>query len=110
MNEVGIHSLSKLGESISVRSLLDLRTSLAIKDEAYVQEAAQNLYFATVLDNLDIQVKKVVQHKTLPILLGWKIPEDIDHLDMQRKSLEEVMSNYSAEFFSLDNSSNSEEK
>ena len=110
LNEVGLHTLSKLGESISVRSLLDLRTSLAVQDEADIKEAAKDLYFATVLDNLDRHVKKVLQHKTLPILLGRKFPDNIDQLDKQRKSLEEVMSSFTPEFFSLDSSSNSEEK
>ena len=110
LNEVGLQALAKQGESVQVRTLLNTRTDLAIKDEENVRKVAKKSSIAVVLDNLDREVKKVLVHKTLPVLLCRNIPDQLDSLDGSRKSLEEAASSFTPDFFCLDTSSNKEEK
>ena len=69
LTNIGLGALSQLGEVEAPRQLLDTRTSLAVADEIEMKEVAKTNDIIIVLDNLDKQVKKVVQHQTLPVLL-----------------------------------------
>ena len=110
LNEVGLEALYKIGESIYPRHLLDIKSRLAVKDEENIKEVAKYCSIAIVLDNLDRQVKKVLQHKTLPMLLCRDMPQVISDLGTQKKTLEESLLNFEPNFFYLDASSNSNEK
>ena len=110
LNELGLQALAKQGESVQVRSLLDTRTDLAIKDEEKVKKVAKHSSIVIVLDNLDREVKKVLVHKTLPVLLCRSIPGEMADLDSLRKSLKEATSSFRPEFFSLDDPCNKKEK
>ena len=109
LNEVGLQALAKQGESVQVRTLLNTRTDLAIKDEEKMKGVAKTSSIVMVLDNLDREVKKVLIHKTLPVLLCRSIPDKIGHLDTTRKSLEEANSSFNPDFFSLDAPCNEKE-
>ena len=110
LNDVGLTALNKMGESMSARKVRNIKTSLAIIDEQNVKKMAKHQYISIVIDNLDKSVKKVVQHKTLPILLCRSIPDIVHNLDTKRKGLEDVILNYSVPFFLLDSPRHSEEK
>ena len=110
LNEVGLQALAKQGESVQVRTLLNTRTELAIKDEENVRKIAKKSSIAVVLDNLDREVKKVLVHKTSPVLLCRDIPVDLDNLETSRKSLEEAASSFTPDFFCLDATCNRKEK
>ena len=110
LNELGLQALAKQGESVQVRSLLDTRTDLAIKDEEKVKKVAKHSSIVIVLDNLDREVKKVLVHKTLPVLLCRSIPGEMADLDSLGKSLKEATSSFRPEFFSLDDPCNKKEK
>ena len=103
LNETGLQILSKLGDSIGPRSLLNLRTELAIKDEHMVKYIAKTCGIAIAFDNLDRKVNRVLQHQSLPVLLCRDIPEYVDQLDNVTLSLEQVMSKFTTDYFLLDN-------
>ena len=67
-------------------------------------QIAKSHHLAFVIDNLDKLVKKVVNHKTLPIILCRPIVDSVEKLQNHRKTIEESHSNFEAEFC------NSEEK
>ena len=73
-------------------------------------QIAKSHHLAFVIDNLDKLVKKVVNHKTLPIILCQPIVDSVENLPNHRKTLEDSHSNFDPEFFSLDSPCNSEEK
>ena len=110
LTDVGINCLAKLGESITSRNLLNVRTDLAIKDEDNVKELSMSLHNVTVLDNLDRTVRKVLQHQTLPVLLYRKIPREFYSKETEKKTLEDALKNFSTSFFSIDSDSNIDEK
>ena len=96
-----LDALSKLGDTICSRQLLDVKTDLAIKDEDHMGQIAKSHHLAFVIDNLDKLVKKVVNHKTLPIILCRPIVDSVERLQNHRKTIEESHSNFEAEFFFL---------
>ena len=110
LNETGITILSKLGESTGPVNLLKTRTELAVHDEVMVKNLAKDCYMAIVMDNLDREVKKVVQHHTLPVLLFRDVPDMYHELSDNKKSLDDVMSSFHQDFFCLDSACNLEEK
>ena len=55
LTNTGITAMNKLGETLSCRSLLDVRTDLAIKDEEFMMSLARDHHLAYVIDNLDIE-------------------------------------------------------
>ena len=110
LNETGLQAMSKLGECSSVRTLLDTRTDLAIKDETRVKAMAKKYHIAIVLDNVDRLLKHVVQHQTLPMLLCRDVPGDFYEKDRTRKTLEEAKEYYTGDFFYLDSPRNEQEK
>ena len=110
LTDVGLSVLSKFGTTLTPRSLLDVRTDLAIKDEEHTMSVAKNHHIAVVLDNLDIEHNKILNHKTLPILLCRKVDEEIELLDDQRSTLDETLLKFNEDFFHLDSSENCSEK
>ena len=110
LTNVGLGALSELGEVEAPRQLLDTRTSLAVADEEETKKVAESSDIAIVIDNLDTQVNKVLQHKTLPILLCRNVSEELKGLRNQGKSLQESVQNFKAEFFLLNSPCHAEEK
>ena len=110
LTDIGLEALGKLGESETPRILLNIRTGLAILDEEEIRVIAKNSSIVMVIDNLDRTVRKVLQHKTLPILLCRDIREDLLDLSHQEKSLNESMEQFSTEFLLMDSPANREEK
>ena len=103
-------ALSKLGETVSARNLLDIRTDLAIHDEHYMKEIARNSHIAIVIDNMDREVRGALVHKTLPLLLCQNTIDSISFLNNERKSLGETLSKFKPDYFQMNSSSNVEEK
>ena len=110
LTNVGLGALSQLGEVEAPRQLLDTRTSLAVADEEEMKKVAESSDIVIVIDNLDTQVNKVLQHKTLPVLLCRNVSEELDGLQNQGKTLYESMQNFNAEFLLLNSPSHAEEK
>ena len=110
LTDVGIDAMCKLGETIHSRNLLNVRTDLAIKDENHIKQIASHSHIATVIDNLDKQVKRVINHKTLPILLCREVDNSVENMSNQRKTLDESQAQFKLDFFLMDNPSNFEEK
>ena len=110
LTNVGLGALSQLGEVESPRQLQDTRTNLAVADEIEMKQIAKTNAIVIVIDNLDKQVNKVVQHQTLPLLLCRNVTDELRGLSNQGKSLTESMSNFNAEFLLLNSPSHSDEK
>ena len=110
LTNVGLGALSQLGEVESPRQLQDTRTNLAVADEIEMKQIAKTNDIVIVIDNLDKQVNKVVQHQTLPLLLCRNVTDELRGLSNQGKSLTESMSNFNAEFLLLNSPSHSDEK
>ena len=75
-----------------------------------MKEIARNSHIATVIDNLDREVRGVLVHKTLPLLLCQNTIDCITNLDNERKQFEEIMSKFQTDFFLLNSADNIEEK
>ena len=102
LNDTGLTVLSKLGFTTSPQQLLNTRTQLAIYDETQVKAMAKQKFTVIVLDNLDREVKKVLQHQTLPVFLSRDVPHEYLSLSDENKSLDEVMASFTPEFFSFE--------
>ena len=110
LTNTGMTAMNKLGETLSCRSLLDVRTDLAIKDEEFMMSLARDHHLAYVIDNLDIEHNKVLEHKTLPIILCRKVSDSVESYYDTRKSLDENLAFFDLDFFCLDSPQNIEEK
>ena len=106
----GMTVMNKLGDSLSSRAFLDVRTDLAIKDEELMMSWAKDHQFAYVIDNLDIEHNKIMEHKTLPIILCRKVLDSVESMDDKRLTLEENLVNFNLEFLLLDSVQNTQEK
>ena len=84
LNDTGLTVLSKLGHTITSQQLLNTRTQLAVYDESSEKAMAKHKFTVIVLDNLDREVKKVIQHQTLPVLLSRDVPHIKRNATIQR--------------------------
>ena len=98
LNSNGLQVMSKLGETLSERHLLDTRTMLAVKDEEIIRDSVKNTTNVIVFDNLDMKVKHVLHHKTLPIILSRDIRLSIQELSQEEKTIDEAVLSFSNDF------------
>ena len=103
----GLEALNKLGVSESQRMLHETKIQLAVYDETNIKEVAKHNLMVCVIDNMDRQVKQVLQHQTLPILLCRNINDDISGLNAERQDINAVIkSSFTSDFLLLDNPRN----
>ena len=99
------------GLLISWEDDYDKCTTPEVKDGSFEgKQMAQTHHMAIVLDNLDREVKKVIQHQTLPVLLFREVPHEFFQKDSSRKNLEEVHDSLTPDMFYLGSDQNLPEK
>ena len=110
LSHTGITVLHKLGECEAVRSLLDTKVKLAVKDEINVQTLARNSIAAIVFDNMDKKLCKVIQHNTLPVLLFRNVLAVVSGDTSDSTSLKDVVADMDKDFLLLNSPKNKKEK
>ena len=110
LSHTGITVLHKLGECEAVRSLLDTKVKLAVKDEINVQKLARNSIAAIVFDNMDKKLCKVIQHNTLPVLLFRNVLAVVSGDTSDSTSLKDVVADMDKDFLLLNSPKNKKEK
>ena len=107
--KVGIEAMSTLGECQNMTSLRKIKINLAVKDEKRVKDTARRCIMSVVFDNMDRKINRVLQHKTLPVLLFLELPIP-DGIKTNGKALEDVVHNYRGNAYILSHNKLKEER